>query len=91
MQLTILQNMFISYDFKVHCARNGFEAFEEVIKSLREDRQPFNLIILDLNMPIADGYEAIKNIKNLYNDTNKLFKLDDANLYSRSNSFAGSS
>ena len=83
--------MFISYDFKVTCARNGFEAFEEVIKSLREDRQPYDLIVLDLNMPIADGYEAIKNIKNLYNDTNKLFKLESETIYSRSGSFAESS
>ena len=42
-------------------------------------------------MPIADGYEAIKNIKNLYNDTNKLFKLESETIYSRSGSFAESS
>ena len=39
------------------------------------DPQEYNdLIILDLNMPISDGYEACQNICSLYND-NKLFKL----------------
>ena len=28
----------------------------------------FDLIVLDLNMPISDGYEACKNIVNLYAD-----------------------
>ena len=27
----------------------------------------FDLVILDLNMPIADGYEACRNIKSIFN------------------------
>lgn len=91
MQLTILESIFNQFEFNVVLARNGFEAFEEVVKSLREDRHPFNLIILDLNMPIADGFEAIKNIKNLYNDANKLFKLEGTSGVSKSDSFSNSS
>lgn len=33
----------------------------------------FDLVILDLNMPISDGYEACKKINQMY-DENKLFK-----------------
>lgn len=40
----------------------------------------FDLIVLDLNMPISDGYDAIKNIKNLYTDK-KLFKIDRGHLF----------
>jgi CheY-like chemotaxis protein len=35
--------------------------------------QMFDLIILDLNMPISDGYEACSKINKLYDD-HKLFK-----------------
>lgn len=35
----------------------------------------FDLIVLDLNMPISNGYEACKNIVNLYADNKQLFKL----------------
>ena len=56
-------------------ARNGFEAFDLVQQKFKIEKKSFNLIILDLQMPIADGFEAIKNIKQLYEDNN-LFKLD---------------
>ena len=32
----------------------------------------FDLVILDLNMPISDGYEACKKIHSIYNDEEKL-------------------
>lgn len=38
---------------------------------------PFHLIVLDLQMPISDGYEALKNIKLLYDDQ-KIFKMDNS-------------
>jgi CheY-like chemotaxis protein len=36
----------------------------------------FDVIILDLNMPISDGFEACKKINQLYDDV-KLFKKED--------------
>ena len=36
----------------------------------------FDVIILDLNMPISDGYEACKKINQIY-DEKKLFKNED--------------
>ena len=36
----------------------------------------FDLIVLDLNMPISDGYETCKNILQKYDDR-QMFKIDD--------------
>lgn len=44
-------------------------------QKFKVEKKNYNLIILDLHMPIADGFEAIKNIKQLYEDNN-LFKLE---------------
>lgn len=43
---------------------------------MQEKSSHFDVIVLDLNMPIASGFEAIKNINNLYDEKTKLFKLD---------------
>lgn len=53
---------FLSYNlrkegFEVFCARNGAEALE-----LAEKCRP-DLIILDIMMPVMDGYEACRNIR----------------------------
>lgn len=36
----------------------------------------FGLIVLDLNMPISDGWEACKNILKKYDDS-QMFKIDE--------------
>lgn len=75
-QLFALSEMFKLCNFQVQCARNGFEAFEQVKKNLGSDRAPFNMILLDLQMPIADGFEALEKINSLF-DQNKFFTIDD--------------
>ena len=35
----------------------------------------FDLVVLDINMPVSNGWEALRNIKNLFNQT-KLFRTD---------------
>jgi len=37
----------------------------------------YDIIILDLNMPITDGYEACKKINDLYDDHNLLQQEDE--------------
>jgi CheY-like chemotaxis protein len=37
---------------------NGKEAIEEL------ERQPFNLVLMDLQMPVMDGVTAMKRIRN---------------------------
>lgn len=64
-------------------AVNGYEAFE-VMKNQITDAENknftayYDLVVLDLNMPISDGYEACQNILSLYNNV-KLFKYKHKN------------
>ena len=54
-------------------------------KSLADKNTPFSLIVLDLNMPISDGYDALKNIRLLF-DEKKIFKIEQNFLASHSDS-----
>ena len=63
-------------DFKVSTARNGQEAFEKVKQTMDSSKQMFDLVILDLNMPIADGYEACTNILQLFSQESLLDQSD---------------
>ena len=53
---------------KVDKALNGFEALDLVNQKFNKEPQQFyDLILLDLHMPITDGYEACKKIYQLFN------------------------
>ena len=69
MQLHVLKTLFEMLNFEVITALNGAQAYELVQVTLLDVDQSdryFDLIVLDLNMPIADGYEACKNILKLF-------------------------
>ena len=56
-----LETMFLT-KFKlpkknVFCATNGLQGFQKAIN------QFFDIIIMDLNMPVMDGFETAKKIK----------------------------
>ncbi len=53
----ILQNLGLSADI----ANNGQEALEQLLSSSEE--QPFNLILMDCQMPVLDGYAATGKIR----------------------------
>lgn len=55
----ILGNL-LSKDYEVHFAENGKEALDTLL--LRE--HIYSLILLDLLMPVMDGFELLENIKN---------------------------
>jgi CheY-like chemotaxis protein len=57
--LSILNSRF-SLDFSVEKAQNGFIALN-IVKN--KPRNYFDLILLDIDMPIMNGFEAIKHIK----------------------------
>ena len=75
MQLTILEMLFQNIDFDVVTASNGHQAYEEVLARMQKPKAMFDLIILDINMPVSNGWEALKNIQNLFSKT-KLFQAD---------------
>jgi CheY-like chemotaxis protein len=74
MQLFILMTMFKNFnDLEVITVVNGHEAFELIQESLREFANSdldltllFDMVLLDLNMPISNGFEACKNICRIY-------------------------
>ena len=65
-QLDILKYMFEKSEMQVTTAINGHQAFEILNKSKEEDAEKFDLVVLDLNMPISDGYETCRNINKLF-------------------------
>lgn len=73
-QLEILKYMFEKVGMEVTTAINGHQAFE-IFSKYAEDH-PFDLVILDLNMPISDGYETCQNIVKFYDP--KFFRLSQS-------------
>ena len=62
-----MQMLFQSYNFEIVTAVNGHQAYEKVTETFKEGKEKFDIIVLDLNMPISNGYEACEKILKLYN------------------------
>lgn len=48
---------------------DGMEAIDAFLMALEED-DPYDLICLDVMMPIMDGYQALKNIRDIEREHN---------------------
>lgn len=46
---------------------DGMEAVDAFLMAL-EDGEPYDLACLDIMMPVLDGYQVLRNIRNLEND-----------------------
>ncbi len=61
----ILQNIFNAKGFETKSANNGYEAFCHAKEAFYSE-QTFDIVVLDLNMPVCSGYEACEKIVALY-------------------------
>lgn len=59
--MLIAKRMLQGWNVSLTTAVNGMEA----LKSLEDDAE-YNLILMDLEMPLMDGYTAVREIKKLY-------------------------
>ena len=81
LQLTVMSHLFSSFkgspSFIATKAKNGYEAFMKVKEALGYvPADYFDLIVMDLGMPIMDGYQAAQKINDLYN-ADPLFSVDE--------------
>lgn len=48
---------------------DGMEAVDAFMMALEED-EPYDLVVLDIMMPVMDGYQALKGIRNIEKERN---------------------
>lgn len=63
----MLEALFERNNLIVDTAINGQCAYELVLQSKQNKKKMYDLIVMDLNMPVTDGFEACDKISKLYN------------------------
>ena len=71
MTLMALETMFLTKfglpKSSVFCATNGLQGYQKAIN------QFFDIIIMDLNMPVMDGFETAQKIRQYYLESQMYF------------------
>lgn len=58
----IAMAMLTKMGHRVDLAENGSEGLEQALSAWREGR-PYDLVLMDMNMPVMDGYEAVERLR----------------------------
>ena len=69
--LFVLEEMLLSMknsNFTIDKALNGLIAKNLIVEKFKEEKISFDLIFIDLNMPIMDGIETVKILEELENE-----------------------
>lgn len=69
-QLAILKVIFEKCNFLTYTAQNGMQAYEQITKKTKQLEFMYDLVILDLEMPVCDGYSACQQIKMQFENKN---------------------
>jgi len=65
-QLMFLAVILDKMNLRASQATNGYEAFKLVRNAIDNYQKVFDLVILDLNMPVMDGHDACKKISKIF-------------------------
>lgn len=78
-QIQLISSLFKTYGFAVQTAQNGFQVLQYVKQSIQsqetrggKQNRLYNLILLDLDIPLSDGFETCTKIRNLFNDSRQV-------------------
>jgi CheY-like chemotaxis protein len=63
--IMIAEELLDAVGIEVTTARNGNEALEQLAAAKANGKPPFDLVLMDLQMPVMDGYEATTIIKGM--------------------------
>ncbi len=62
-QRSLISYTLLKEGYNVKVAKDGKEALNTIKESIELEYNPFELILLDINMPKMDGFEVVENLK----------------------------
>ncbi|KAL4491950.1 hypothetical protein ABPG72_008371 [Tetrahymena utriculariae] len=68
--LLMLSNLLKRYQMKVDLAHDGQEAVNKVKEKYQKQKETYQVIFMDIQMPIMDGFSATKEIRKFFSQNN---------------------